>query len=360
MNPDIAPHKYVRARHIHLAESLTDKVKIYLDTKYWILFRDVTLGREQDQSLVDLLRVIRDAVLSGQVICPISQDSFSECFVQDDAATLKATVQLMDQLSLGICLTEFNTRINAELWHFMIEKAKGKDAVIERRMLMWTKAGYVLGYVEPESEIFSKDQSNAVKKAIFDQLWEATFLDIFDGIGSCPDWKVKPNAIDSMNEGKFASNGDFSSFKELFMIELAGGLELLQEPLSEILFQMYLSEYGKNTDPNCKPEPEAGKQAANIIYHAFRLNKISDELPTLRTHIALHAALRWDRQRKYKPNDLYDLRHAAMALPYCDVFLTEKPLCHLIHEKHSGITDQLPCKSFSDANVALEHINNLI
>lgn len=353
---NVAPHKYVRAQHIYLAESLYNFVKIYFDTKYWLLFRDVVLGRNQDKTLTALLSLIRDAVRSGKAICPVSQDSFSESFVQTDPRTLQATVQLMDELSKGICLTEFNTRINAELWHFMVEKVIGRDSVYDKNMLMWTKCGYVLGYIRPESEQFTQEQSDAIEKAVFDQIWEATFSDIFDGIGCCPDWKINPSAIDTMNEGKFSNSDDFNSFKQLFMIELAGGLDLLKEPLSQIMFQMYLSEFGDKADPNCKPELEAGRQAANIIYHAFRLNKITDELPTLRTHVILHAALRWDKQRKYKPNDLSDLRHAAMALPYCDVFLTEKPLCHLIHEKHLDLTERFTCKSFADADAALDHL----
>lgn len=38
----------------------------------------------------------------------------------------------------------------------------------------------------------------------------------------------------------------------------------------------------------------------------------------------MHAFIRWQRQRSFTFNDSFDLRHAAAAIPYCDVFLTEK------------------------------------
>ena len=357
--PDISPAKYVRSRHLELAESIADRHKIYLDTRYWLLFRDVVLGRRTDESLIALLDYVRNAVQSGRAICPVSQDSFSEVFVQNDPETLASTTELMDELSGGVCQTEFFTRLDAELYHFMVQKTKGYAAVHDRDQLMWTKCGYVLGYVSPQNDAFTMEQSDAIEKAFFDQVWTATFNDMFAHLGCCPDWKVDPSSVDDMNVGKFAHNGEFNSFKQLFMIELAGALDLLQNSLSEIMFQMYLTEFGDKADPNAKPDPATGKMAANLVYHAFRLNKLNDELPTLRTHVTLHAALRWHKNRKYKPNDLTDLRHAAMALPYCDTFLTEGPLCHLIHEKHLGLTDRFKCQTFADPELALQHVREM-
>lgn len=356
---DIAPAQYVRSCQIALAQSIADRHKIYLDTRYWILFRDVILGRRTDKPLVDLLDQIRKAVRSNRAICPISQDSFAEIFVQNDPATLATTVELVDELSGGICLTEYFTRLNTELYHFMVQKTQGNDAVHDLDQLVWTKCGYVLGYVAPKNDQMPFDYSNAIEKAFFDQMWAATFSDILDHLGNCPDWKIDPTSVDQMNAGKFANDDGFNSFKQLFMIELAGTLDVLQQSLAKIMYAMYLSAFADKADPNVCPDPAAGKMAANVIYHAFRLNKLNNELPTLRTDVTLHAALRWDKKRKYKPNDLADIRHAAMALPYCGTFLTEGPLCSLVHEKHLNLTDLFSCRTFSDPGLALKHLREL-
>lgn len=353
---DVTPAQYVRSCQIALAQSISGCHKIYLDTRYWILFRDVILGRRTDKPLVDLLDHIRSGVRSNLAICPISKDSFVEIFVQNDPATLATTIKLVDELSRGICLAEYFTRLNTELYHFMVQKAKGVDAVHDLEQLVWTKCGYVLGYVAPKSDQRPFEYSNAIEKAFFDQMWAATFSDILDYLGNRPDWKIDPTSVDQMNVGKFANDDGFNSFKQLFMIELAGTLDVLQESLAEIMDSMYLRAFGDNADPDGCPDSSTGKMAANVIYHAFRSNKLKDELPTLRTYVTLHAALRWDRKRKYKPNDLADIRHAAMALPYCDTFLTEGPLCSLLHEKHLELTDSFPCRSFSDPDLALKYL----
>lgn len=357
--PDITLAKYVRARHLELAVSITDRHKIYLDTRYWLLFRDVVLGRRTDESLIALLDQIRNAVQSERAICPVSQDSFSEVFVQNDPVTLASTIKLMDELSGAVCQTEFFSRLDAELWHFMVQKTKGDAAVCDLDQLMWTRCGYVLGYVSPRNDAFTKEQSDAIEKAFFDQMWVATFSDIFEHLGCCPNWKVDQNSVNEMNVGKFAHNDDFNSFEQLFMIELAGFLDLSRDSLARIIHRMYLTEFGDKADPNAKPDPAVGKMAANFVYQAFRLNKLDDELPTLRTYVTLHAALRWRKNQKYKPNDLADLRHVAMALPYCDTFLTERPLCHLIHEKHLGLTDRFKCQTFADPKLALKYLRDI-
>jgi len=351
--PEVAPSSYVRWRHIELASSIAGRYKIYLDTRYWIMFRDVVIGRRTDENLVALLDRIRNAVESERAICPISQDSFAEIFMQSDPDTLSATIRLVDELSGAVCLSDLFTRIDAELWHFLAQHKRRNDAANDRSQLIWTKCGYVLGYVAPQSKSFTREQSDAIEKAFFDQMWNANFADIFQHLGCRPEWKPIPDSADKYNQGKFANANEFSSFKQLFMIELAGILSLLKDSLAEIMFQIHLSEAGEGADPNAKPDPAIGQTAANLIYNLFKLDKMEDELPTLSTYVTLHAAFRWQRNRRYKANDLADLRHAVMALPYCDMFLTEKPLCHLIHEKHLGLAERFVCKTHAEPDLAI-------
>jgi len=49
-------------------------------------------------------------------------------------------------------------------------------------------------------------------------------------------------------------------------------------------------------------------------------------LRSMHIQASLHASMRWDKQRKFRPNDYYDFEHATAALGYCDLFLTEGPL----------------------------------
>jgi len=357
--PEIPPSKYIRFHHLKLGEKISNRKKIYLDTKYWLLFRDVISGNRDEKSLVTLFEHIRKAVKSGRAICPVSQDSFTEIFVQKDPTTLELTVRLLDELSLSVCHVDHFTRINTEIHHFFLQHLKGKEAVYELDRLLWTKCGYVLGYQAPRNNSFSREESDAMEKAFFDKMWTVTFADIFERLGCCPNWKVKSESVDDLNLGKFTHSGEIKTFKQLFLIEMAGALDTMKETLSRIFFQMYLNENENNVESIVNPDLEAGEIVANFLYNAFRLNKIDNELPTLTTQVTLHAAFRWNKGRKYKSNDLADIHHAVMALPYCDMFLTERSLCHLIHEKHLGLTKRFKCQTFSDPELALKYLKEL-
>ena len=99
---------------------------------------------------------------------------------------------------------------------------------------------------------------------------------------------------------------------------------------------------------------------ANLIYHGFRLKRFSTEFPSIRIPAMIHAAIRWDRNRKYKPTDFHDFRHAETALPYFDAFLTENSLCHLLMRHDLGLDRLYNCMVISDPEIAVEKVNELV
>ena len=66
------------------------------------------------------------------------------------------------------------------------------------------------------------------------------------------------------------------------------------------------------------------KYGLDLAYSAATARKPHRALPLIQILAGLHAFIRWQRQRTFTFKDFFDLRHAAAAIPYCDVFLTEK------------------------------------
>ena len=83
-------------------------------------------------------------------------------------------------------------------------------------------------------------------------------------------------------------------------------------------------------------------------------------MPSLRIPATLHAAIRWERNRKYEANDMHDIGHASTALPYFDTFLTEHSLRHLLTRKDLGLDRLYDCMVVSDPRVATETIRGAI
>jgi hypothetical protein len=52
----------------------------------------------------------------------------------------------------------------------------------------------------------------------------------------------------------------------------------------------------------------------NLLYHAFKKPETRDALRTIHVTASIHAGMRWDKDRKFKPNDYYDFEHATAAL----------------------------------------------
>jgi hypothetical protein len=140
---------YVQSKRIALAREIRGKKKIYLDTKYWALLRDVRLKRSKCKETSKLLSRLEELVSDGKAVCPLNADVFFEVFKQNDRCTLQASVELIDDLSGGICMLPLTERIPAEVFHFMEANTKGPDKVVRLDELMWTKAAYIIGFVTP-------------------------------------------------------------------------------------------------------------------------------------------------------------------------------------------------------------------
>ena len=182
-SPDISVEDYVRRKRIALANDFQHTKKIYLDTKFWVLFRDERLGRNSNPGKAGLLELIENLVAEGKAVCPISASTYLEIFSQKDPTTLQASVLLIDDLSLGLTLIEEGERFRLEFVHFVKEKLYGSDAVFTLDHLVWTKLAYALGFVTPRSENLPPDVDLALQKAFADHMWDLTLADVKDVIG---------------------------------------------------------------------------------------------------------------------------------------------------------------------------------
>jgi len=360
-NPDVSVERYIRIKRIELAHEIQSAKKIYLDTKFWILLRDARIGKVADNNIVRLLHVLEDLVAKNLVVCPISNDTFAEIFKQTDTKTLKASAQIIDDLSKGVAILAMKERIDLEVFHFIREKTKGSDSVYSPDELVWTKIAYVLGFVTPISDSLPPDINYAIQKAFIDQMWVVTLTEILDQMGDDAVSRTPkfPDISQKLNEGKFAHIDDHKSFKQLFMAELAGFLEVYEPDFQDLMAHIYKSDTGQSLSADEISSDDSGRMIANLIYHAFRLNRMKSELPSFRISAGIHAAVQWDKGRKYKQNDLHDFHHAAAAVPYCDYFLTEASLRHLVCDKNLKLDTLFRCKTISDITDAIKELSQI-
>jgi|SRR6267154_3160280 len=137
-SPHITLEQHVKSRVVELGQQLQGRAAIYLDTKFWILLRDCTAGRNHDPEAIQLLQRLRRIVQTGRAFCPVSESIFLEFLKKADANAHLEIAQVVDELSLGIALLDHQTRLGTEIAHF-IQSASGSETLHPLHSLVWSK-----------------------------------------------------------------------------------------------------------------------------------------------------------------------------------------------------------------------------
>nr|WP_246550444.1 hypothetical protein [Photorhabdus caribbeanensis] len=343
--PDVTLEQYVREKRVQLGVEVTSKYRIYLDLRFWILFRDVELGRNGNKDLIQLLNQIKCLVNDGMCICPISETVFVELMKQSDHRTRLATVNLIDRLSCGVTLIVNQERISQELCNAIYLLA-GVENLIPIDNLVWTKFSYIFGEIHPHQTPFEQSEELIIQKSFLDYMWDITLTEIMDYIDfeswEQLDWQ---KTAERLNLGNQEHAGEILSYKQAYRVEFDGVLSLFKEQLLQL---------SKELDNAGYKEFEANNEN---LSNQERFRKFSKSIRTLHISACCHASVRWDKKRQLTGNDLLDFCHAEAALGYCNLFLTEKPLKSLVSQNHLGLRNDFPCAVESSAAGGLEVLN---
>ena len=359
--PNKTLDSYVKEKRLILGQEIKNVKKVYLDTKFWLLLRDAYLMREQSQLHTELLSLLIHLVNIKSIICPISQDIIIEISKQSDNKTLRKSIEILDILSKGISLISLYERHRLELLSFVRKNISGEDSIYTIDEFAWTKAPYVMGFTYPHMFEYSKEDNLAIQKAFFDQMWTTSLVDMVEvmGIDNLHKMPKLQDISADLNEGKNDHKDENNTFEQMFLSELAGILDFYIPDFKDIIQYMYQKETGHVPSKEELANDNSGQMLANLIYHAFRLKKITKELPSFRISAGLHSALRWDTKRKIKPNDIHDLHHAVSAIPYCDLFFTERSLKDLVTRKNLAYDKLYNCTIAAHLDEAIQSLKQI-
>jgi hypothetical protein len=120
-----------------------------------------------------------------------------------------------------------------------------------------------------------------------------------------------------------------NSYEAIFLTELRGLLQANEATLSDVV-DSATREAKLDGEIGVAQSGDAGQLLLNFVLNSNRLNRLATELPQLHILASLYSVVRLDQNRPYRATDFEDFRHAASALPYSDMFVTEKHLSHLL------------------------------
>ncbi|WP_459557629.1 hypothetical protein [Lacunimicrobium album] len=351
--------EYTRGLRLTLGKALLGQKRIYLDTKYWLFIRDVFMQRSKNSTHIEITSELRRLRKSGSTIFPVSYAVYVELMHQKDIETRTATALMVDELSGNCAIVDQFTLFKTELAHFWASLFEPAESLHERKLMVWRKATSIMGDFtpEPEVQIFTEHQWEAMKKAMVDLFWNISFSELVMRIGTADvsEQHDRTQLADTLNAQKQTEKNKQHTYQSLLLDEIAGGLEANVDDIIDYMGYFALKK-GFNLSDNDKSK--SGLVLQNVIFAAFRCKKIGTSFPSLHIPSALHAMIRLQKERKYKKNDFHDIQHATNAVGYCDAFFTETSLRHLLTSKYLMAETEYGCKVLSDDTEILTYLKS--
>jgi hypothetical protein len=291
------------------------------------------MGKCHDPVLIKIYEVLKHAIETGKAFCPANSVLLEETLKQSDLETRQITSTIIQELSTGIALQPFPDLCRTEILHFLEATRPWPVEIYPLEQLVWTYIGNIFGHAMPESRMLDNAAMNALKKSWFDLMGRMSFPSLIKSFASSSTviYRTPDEFYEKLNTNCKLHENDFSSFLDIFLIELTGILDVEKEDLGISLLNLFKKDTQRPTAEESDLS-EGIRLFSNMIYHAFRLGKIERQLPGHRIMAGIHAAIRYKGQ-KHRKGDNHDHLHARAALPYCNIFLTERVLGHLLCDK---------------------------
>lgn len=339
--PDISLEVHLARRKRELGREVLARTRIYLDTRFWLLLRDVYLGRSDRQAVRDLFDVLLRAVKDGVALCPINEATLFEIGRQEDPETRMATVRLMDALSLGVVIENTHDRIRTEVADFLNRVGAVQGDPGPPLEWVWLKVGHALGTPVVRTEVVDPEQELAVQKGFADALWSITLEEMLTETPLPESRREERKAsMEWLTRETKRHEGELRSFEHVYEGELAGIRDAYEDAVVAATDRAFEAAGGDPQTVDEDKKQKAARETKNVLRNVVRKGLIRTALPTSQVLAGLYAAVRWQKNRGFHANDIEDFYHAAAAIPYCDVFLTEKFLATIVTRPPLSLTDR--------------------
>lgn len=350
---------YIDDKFLDLGRNSFSRTNIYLDTNFWVNIRDHLSGKNCSQEISDLLNYLRPRVKNGQLICTYSSYTFSELMKHLDKDVRLLTAQIIDELSNGICIANTDRLLENELSFLALKFANKQVDMHYLKERAWATPFFLLHDFIPPSHYADFEVEFEIQKKFIDEIWLMKMSEFVDQIHSSKDeipvfdWPAL--AVKSINNDIKIYETENNGFFEIYISELNGLFDLYKERAAKIYVETLIRDNVNIVPKNHNEFNSCQSIIHNVVMNFAKNNGLKNYLPTMHIECAMHAMVRNDKRRKFKPNDLIDFRHAGIALTYCSFFLTDKPNAQLIKSAKLDIDfDCIICDNPSDARLEID------
>lgn len=307
-------------------------IKIYLDTKYWIEIRRKLFLEGGDSCAGQVIDFLTDRLSSGEIALPISGEHLDE-FGRQSKMSASRMGEVVDRFARQLCISGYGDRCFQELllWAFNLDRTRGFDLFSLCSEAVWCK---------PIGLILRHDLSQNCPKQLSASSWDRVvglmegvlrdmpFSMLLDGFVETPYNHDRPKELaDHLNA--VVGKRDIDELRATFQSECVGYFKSVS---CQIDSSIYLKGIGglerAIVESFCLSSRSVSALIDSVIFEPGNIL-----VPTLQVVAAANSSMRIQKRRKFKAGDAIDLQHASAAIGYCDVFVTDRSMAHLINTK---------------------------
>ena len=331
--------EYIFKYKAQVDRGMTFTKAVYLDTNYWIWLRDAELGKGTAEG-VALLGRLRSLVASRKIVCVSHLTSMLEIAKQLEGSARISTA-LVDELTERVALAPTAELDAMEIGNYV---RANSGAIHPSPSLQWTCLGQIVTSKLSGGKVLPANLGNdgqAVLKSAADALWNQGLFEVFEAF----DWNTKhllPSELDAqtlvgVEERKRTRphNGNLrKTCKAEFEATMKQHTGLFEAGLLKLLGPIGAAAL----------DAKSSLAAQGLVRNAvsdYRTGVLGSHLPGFVIRTALYSMYECDPAHTLSTNDWQDWQHASVALPYCDLFRTEKRLAdQLTNRLHLDIKYQ--------------------
>ena len=313
---------------------------VYLDLNHWIYLAQAASGSPQNKSAVVALEACRAARRAGAATFVLSGTHYAEMLKIRDPAQRRAIADVMEELTDFATLVSRVVIMDVELSSVLDPIAKLPSPLAEVPLIgrgVRHSAGLQSGLktMGPNG-----DETERVRERLgretFDRFIAGATLGMErsvlrgptdDEVAETRAYGWNPDAVIQIAENRAAEERAQTTrldaetrWRRGRLHDLVSARELMIE------FQNILPRALK----------ERGLALTDVASDKESARRLVRSMPSTEVSIAIKTAWHRNRDKQWSANDIYDIDALALAVPYCDIVVTEKACHHVLQASHLG------------------------
>ncbi len=314
---------------------------VYLDLNHWIALSQASVGHSKGRSFVDTLEACRSARAAGAALFVLSATHYGEMLKIKDPAQRRELANLMEELTDFATLVSRVVVMELELTTMLDEFARLPSA-LPTISLIGRGVRHAFGLHSGINIMGpSGDETEQVRAhtgaGAFEDFVAKLHLDLERSALRGPTDNEEIQKLRTLGwnlEAVLQVAEDRAAEERAQTIRLDGEGPWRHSRLRDVVSAREFVIEFQNILPRALAE--RGLVLADVIRNQRSARAFARAMPSTEISIELKTAWHRNRGKLWSANDIYDIDALALAVPYCDIVVTDKACHHVLNTAHLG------------------------